>query len=320
MAVNAILRSDVFADVPAANAFKIITGATEQSAALRLFPQIRMTRKQERIRIEDALPMAYWVNGDTGMKQTTKGTWSDKLMTAEEIAVIIPIPDAVLSDADFDVWGWITPKAEEAIGRALDAAIFFGLNKPATYPDSVITDARDAGNVVTQGDAAQNEGGIVQDFNELFSTVEDDGFDVTGVVANRKLRKFIRGARNAQGDRFAEVGSNGGTIDGTNLVYAMRGQWPAAVGGGTPVPAPLAIAGDFSQGIVGVRQDITAKMLTESIIQDPGTGAIVYNLAQQDMTALRLVARFGFQVANYNTREKPAGSTDRYPFAVLEAA
>lgn len=319
MAVNAILRADVLADVAPETASKILSGAVEQSAALRLFTQLPMNRKQSKIRIEDALPLAYWVDGDTGMKQTTKGTWSDKTLTAEEIAVIIPIPDAVMADADFDIWGWIRPRAEEAIGRKLDATVFFGLDKPTSFPDAIITDARDAGNVVTQGTATQAEGGIIEDFNALFAEVEDDGFDVNGIVANRRLRRFVRGARDANGNRFAEVTAQGGTIDGTPIAYAMRGQWPAAVGGGTPVPAPLAIAGDFTQGIIGVRQDITAKVLTEAVIQDPATGTIVYNLAQQDMTALRLVARYGFTVANYNTREEPL-ATNRYPFAVLEAA
>lgn len=318
MAVNSLTRADVLADVPPEAAAKIMQGAVEQSAAMRLFTNLPMTKRQSKIKIEDALPMAYWVEGDTGMKQTTRGSWSDKYLTAEEIACIVPVPDAVLDDADFDVWGWIKPKAEEAIGRTFDLAVFFGINKPSSFPDALVKDARDAGNTVTQGTATQAEGGIVEDFNQLFGLVEDDGFDVNGVVAARKLRKFIRGARNAQGDRFAEVGAAGTTIDGTPLVYAMRGLWPAA-GGGTA--APLALAGDFDQAIIGVRQDITAKVLTESVIQDPVTGEIVYNLAQQDMTALRLVARFGFQVANYNTREKPSADVaTRYPFAVLEAA
>lgn len=318
MAVNAVLRGDVLADVPPSEAAKIISGAVEQSAAMQLFTRLPMNKKQSRIRIEDALPMAYWVNGDTGMKQTSKGTWKDKTLEAEEIAVIIPIPDAVLDDADFDLFAWLQPKAEEAIGRTLDQAIFFGTNKPATFPTGLVPRAREVGNSFTQGSSAQNEGGIVEDFNSLFALVEEEGFDVNGITANRKLRRYIRGARNAQGDRFAEVGANGNTIDGTPVVYSMRGLWPAAVTGGSPVAAPLAVIGDYTQGILGVRQDITAKILTESVIQDPVTGDIVYNLAQQDMKALRLVARFGFQVANYATREAPDSEDGRYPFAVLE--
>jgi hypothetical protein len=128
------------------------------------------------------------------------------------------------------------------------------------------------------------------------------------------VRRYVRGARNAQGDRFAEVGPSGGTIDGTTLVYAMRGQWPS--GGAAGTANAIAIAGDYSQGIVGVRQDITAKMLDQAVIQDPATGAIAYNLAQQDMVALRLTARFGFVVSNTLTREQPT-EANRYPFGVL---
>lgn len=312
MAVNFVSRSDAVADLPPDSASRIITGALEQSAALQLFTRIPMNRRQDRIRVESALPTAYWLTGDTDMKPTSRMAWADKLMTAEEIAVIIPVAENVIADADFDLWGSITPRAEEAIGRALDAAIFFGANKPASFPTAIVAGAAAVGNTVERGTAAAGEGGIVEDFNELFSLVEDDGFDVSGVVANRRLRRYVRGARNVNGDRYAEVGPAGTNLDGTQLVYAMRGMWP-------DVPAAAdatAIAGDFSQGIIGVRQDITAKMLDQAIIQDPATGAIAWNLAQQDMVALRLTARFGFVVSNYLTREE-ALEANRYPFAVL---
>jgi hypothetical protein len=50
------------------------------------------------------------------------------------------------------------------------------------------------------------------------------------------------------------------------------------------------------------------------VIQD-GTGAIVYNLAQQDMVALRAVMRLGWQVPNPITRLQTT-TADRYPIAV----
>ena len=59
-------------------------------------------------------------------------------------------------------------------------------------------------------------------------------------------------------------------------------------------------------------------MLTEAVIQD-GSGTIVYNLAQQDMVALRAVMRLGWQLPNPINRVNTNAST-RYPFSVLAPA
>jgi hypothetical protein len=74
--------------------------------------------------------------------------------------------------------------------------------------------------------------------------------------------------------------------------------------------------GDWSQFVVGVRQDITMKILTEAVIQD-NTGAIVYNLAQQDMTAIRLTFRVGWQVSNTINNDQPTEAS-RYPVARID--
>jgi hypothetical protein len=54
------------------------------------------------------------------------------------------------------------------------------------------------------------------------------------------------------------------------------------------------------------------------VIQD-NTGAIVYNLAQQDMSALRLTLRVGWQVANTINYDQPVEAS-RYPAGVLLSA
>lgn len=80
----------------------------------------------------DMLPIAYFVNGDTGQKKTTKQAWDKKFITAEEIAVIVPIPEAVLDDSEYDIWGEVKPRVTEAFGKVIDSAVLFGENKPNT--------------------------------------------------------------------------------------------------------------------------------------------------------------------------------------------
>jgi hypothetical protein len=87
----------------------------------------------------------------------------------------------------------------------------------------------------------------------------------------------------------------------------MRGLWPAGSGG------VYSLVGDWSQFVVGVRQDITMKILDQAVITD-NTGAIIYNLPQQDMTAIRLTFRVGWQVANIINYDQPTEGS-RYPVA-----
>jgi HK97 family phage major capsid protein len=135
---NIIQRSDVAALIPE-DVSNTMLGRVrrETSAALSQFRNIPVAQSQTRFPILSALPVAYWVTGDTGLKQTTEMAWSNKYLNVEELAVIVPIPENVLDDTSFDVWGEIRPEIEVAMGRAFDAAVFFGTNAPATFPTNV---------------------------------------------------------------------------------------------------------------------------------------------------------------------------------------
>ena len=79
----------------------------------------------------------------------------------------------------------------------------------------------------------------------------------------------------------------------------------------------LLISGQWDKLVYAMRQDITYKVLDQAVIQD-GSGSIVYNLAQQDMVALRAVLRLGFALPNPPTMMNETDAT-RFPFAVLTA-
>lgn len=300
-------RDDADALIPEEVASEVIKGAVEQSAAMSLFRRVTMGRAQQRLPVVSVLPTAYFVSGDTGLKQTTEQNWDNKYLNAEEVAAIIPIPDAVLDDSDFDLWAEIRPSLEEAIGRAVDAAIFFGTNAPASWPDDIVSAATAASNTASIGDNTAAEGGLAGDLSDGFSTVEADGFDVNGLVAARSLKGALRQARGTTGERFGEIGPN--AFDGVDITYPMRGLWP------TSASSAQAVGGDFSQGIVGIRKDMAFEIFREGVVQD-GSGAIVYNLLQQDMKVMRVTFRVAFQVPNPVNHDQ-GDEAERYPFFVL---
>lgn len=300
---EAIIReqivSTVFQDVPKQSTFMSLA---------RKMPN--MTSKQTRMRVLDVLPMAYWVNGDTGMKQTTEQAWDNVYMTAAELAVIVPIPEAVLSDAEFDIFGEVTPRVNEAIAQRIDSATIFGVNRPTEWDADIITRARQAGNNVSVSGGSDMYDLILGE-NGVFSKVEESGYAVNGAIAALGMKAKLRSLRTADGLPIYNNNMQGSTryaLDGEPMYFPENGAFDTSI-------AQL-VVGDFSQAVYSIRQDITVKILDQGVIQDPSTKEIVYNLAQQDMVALRVVFRMGWALPNPATRL----NEDRTacPFAYLE--
>lgn len=219
----------------------IFQDAPKQSVVMQLGRKLpNMTSKQTRIPVLSMLPLAYWVNGDTGYKQTSRQAWENVYLTAGELAVIVPIPEAVLADAEFDILGEVTPRVNEAIGLRVDQAILFGINRPAEW---------------------QN--------------------DITPYA-----------------------------LDGAPIYFPENGSFDTSVA--------RMVAGNFKQLVYSIRQDVDVKILDQAVIQDPSTKDIIFNLAQQDMIALRITFRMGWAMPNPATRMNE--NRVNVPFAYIDAA
>lgn len=297
MAVNITNRADAEALIREQIVSTIFQDAPKQSVFMGMARKLpNMTSKQTRVRVLDFLPTAYWVDGDTGMKQTTRQAWDNVYLTAGELAVIVPIPEAVFDDAEMDIMGEITPRVNEAIAQKVDAAIIFGDNRPKEWQADIITLARQAGNNVAPAsgkdyyDLTLGEAGV-------FAKVEDDGYGVTGAIAPMTFKSKLRGLRDTNKQPIflhSMQDSTRYTLDGVPIQFPENGSFMDNI-------AQL-VVGNFSQAVYSIRQDITVKILDQGVIQDPVTKEIVYNLAQQDMIALRVVFRMGWALPNPATR------------------
>lgn len=306
---NIITRPDAQSLMPEEVANDMLHRATQQSAVLSMFRRIPVGRAQVRLPILSALPVAYWVAGDTGQKQTTEVNWTNKFLNIEECAVIMPVPDSVIDDAELDIWDESLPYIIEAVGRLIDNTVFFGVAAPASFPTAIAAAALAAGNSTTEA-ALAAAGGFFGDFDTALGKLEDDGFEMDGVVAATSMKGKLRAARSTQGERLDENRISGDlkSIDGTPIMYPMRGLFPTGLGAGLNTRVFL---GDFSNFVLGVRSDITIDMFKEGVVQD-NTGAIIFNLMQQDLKAMRVTMRLGWQVANLLNYDQPAEGS-RYP-------
>ena len=194
-------RNDLAGLIPEPVSREIFQGVVENSAVLKAGRKLpNMTSKTQSINVLDMLPMAYWVEGDTGYKETASMAWGKKKLYAEELAVIIPIPEAVLDDSNYDIWGEVKPRIVEAMGRRIDEAILFGIGKPSTWRKSIVDTAKDAGNAVTETTGANadlyadimGEGGVI-------AKAEESGYMPTGVMSAVSMRAKLRGLTDKNG-------------------------------------------------------------------------------------------------------------------------
>lgn len=282
---------------------EIIQGVTKQSAALRMFRRLpNMSSNIMRMRVLDALPMAYWVNDstDNGRKQVTNAAWANKYIVPAEIAVIVPIKEDVLDDASIDIWGEIRPRLVEAIGKKIDQAIFVGVDKPSAWRADLLSSIAQAGAYVSQG-----SGTLYSAINDAMVKVEESGYNPTGIVGGVDVKGKFRMMLDTSGQPI-----KGTEIDELPKAYIDNGAWDKT--------KAQMIIGDFTQAVYSIRQDITYKVLDQAIIQNPSDGEIMYNLAQEDMVALRVVMRLGWEIPNPINALAPDESV-RFPFAAIQA-
>ena len=98
-----VTRSNAAALIPEDASRELLRGVAATNPLLQLARRLPdMSTAQRRTPVMSALATAYFVSGDTGLKQTSEQNWANKYLEAEELAVIIPIPEAVLDDSEFD--------------------------------------------------------------------------------------------------------------------------------------------------------------------------------------------------------------------------
>lgn len=295
--------------VPTPVSAQVIEEMPTQSFILQRAGQVPMSTKTQRQPVLDVLPMAYWVSGDTGMKQTSAVDWKNVSLVAEELAVIVPIPEAYLDDSQVPVWDEVRPRIVEALGAKIDAAVLFGTDKPSSWPADIYTSLLAAGNTVVTGVGDD----FAQDVSLLGEKISLDGFAINGFASRPGLKWKLVGLRSTDGIPIYQPdlqGGGGGNLYGYPLSEVINGSWDSS-------EAEL-IAGDWTKCIIGMRQDITWKVFTEGVISD-GDGKVVLNLMQQDSVALRVTMRLAYATSNPVTALNTNSAT-RFAFGAVQAA
>ena len=299
--MTAITRNDVDALVETQVANEIFEGTIRQSKALSMFKRLpNMTSDKTKLRVLDSLPVAYFVDesSNNGRKNLSKLAWDKKYINAAELAVIVPIKENLLNDSSIDIWATVRPRVEEAFAKKIDNAMFFGVDKPTDWRAGLVPSIISAGAEVDETNA-----GLYSDINDAMTKVEESGYEVNGILGGVGLKGKFRMMLDKTGQPLntTEIGS-------IRREFMDNGVWNKNTS--------TLVVGDFNQAVYAIRQDVSYKVLTEAVIQDPSDGSILYNLAQDDMVALRVVMRLGWEIPNPVNAENETDA--RFPFASIK--
>ena len=310
-----ITRTDV--PIPTEEVGELLKVMPEESVLLKRARRQPMSTKTVKQTIMTTFPDAYWVDGDTGLKQTTKQSFSQPTMTAEELAVIAVVPDAVIDDSSLPIWETLRPYLAEAIGRKVDQAAIYGIDKPSTWPLALVPGAIAAG-VITPGNLAATPADERKDAGQLVADLglkmaRDAGARLSGLIAQAGTGWELDRIRDA--DRRPIYDGVAGALRGVPFDELKNGAWSDVGTGDTAVPL---IGVDWSQVYIGIRQDITVKMLDQAVISN-AEGKVIFNLAQQDAKALRVVFRVGYQ-AVMPVNHQQLDPAKRFPAGVIRGA
>ena len=280
--------------LPRGVAADFIGAIEEASMALALGRVMRMSEATESIPIVAFRPRAKFVTpAYGGRKPATEIRWTAVEIRAEEVAATIPVPNAWIMDAGFDVEGQVERELANAMAYAIDQAILQGDGAPASFPPGGVVAFADE---VTGADA-------IGTISEAFEDLESKGILPDGIAAGASIGSVLRAA-------YAEAG-------------ALPGVRPADTLWGVPVrrslawdPPPDALVGGWQYLAIGIREDVTFGRSNDGVLLDDA-GAIIATAFQDNVTLVKVYARLGCAIG-MPSRATPGASVPQKPFAAAK--
>jgi len=244
--------------------------------------------------VPKTFPTASWVTSASGRKPYTDIGLKTAVVTAEEVAAVIGIPDKMIEDSSINLWAYCRPLVAEAIARALDDAVLFGIGAPASFP---------VGGVLGRAVAVNAGSDALDTVNKCMAQVEGQTLDVTGHCASRTARSLFRGLRATTNELI--LGSTQiedyqvQTVYGSPITYVP---WHYTTGA---APATF-VTGNWKYCVIGVRQDIRFEINPSGVIAD-AAGVVLVSGFQDNVTPAKIWARFGCAIIDPVTPDQPAG-------------
>lgn len=286
MADTQYLKDNLVGFVPNIISDEIIGMAVRGSSILRLSKVEMMESDNKTFSVMKKGVGAYWVKEAGRIKNSTP-EWEFPKMTAEKIAVIIPVTKEKINDTTIDVFGVLRPYIAEAFYETIDSACLFGIDSP--FENNIYDIVSATGQAVSLGTNAK----LDLDISDVMAAVEKKGFDVDGFVAGLDFKNQLRKLRDGDGNQLYVEGVDRRQLYSLPIEFNRANSWDAT--------KALAIAGEWKYSVVGIRDELQYEVLRESTLFNITTSdGKPMSLAENDLIALKITMRLGFTVVQPN--------------------
>lgn len=281
----------------------IIQKAQEQSAVMSLATKIALPGWGLTIPMITSDPEAEWV-AETGVKPVKNPGLSKKVMQAYKLAVIVPFSEEFRRDTAA-LTNQIIARLPLALAKKFDETVFHG-SAPGSNFD--VLAACTAQSLNGNGAAPEYKALVAADMD----IADHDGSTSAFVLAPKGRGVLLNALDNDNRPLFINSVAEGAIPRLLGLpAYASKAAYKAASGGN---PAVVGFAGDWSQAMYGIVNDITLTYSDQATLTY--TNALdqtaTMNLWQQNMFAVRAEMEVGFR-ADTNCFNKltyaPTGAT-----------
>ena len=260
----------------------IIQKAQEQSAIMSLAQKITLPGWGLTIPVITSDPEAEWVS-ETGVKPVKNPGIGKKVMQAYKLAVIVPFSDEFRRDMPA-LTQQIINRLPLALAQKFDSTVFHGSAPGSNFDTLAAVTAQDL--TASPYQALVNADMSISDGNGLLN-----GF----VVAPKMRGVLLSATDNNKRPLFINSVAEGAIpmLLG-HRTYTSKAAYLAASGGD---PAVVGFAGDWTQAMYGVVNDITLTYSDQATLttKDDQNHDVTINLWQQNMFAVRAEIEVGFR-------------------------
>ncbi len=278
--------------IPQSKSIEVVANVYGESALLQLADVRQMTAAVEDIVVAGSFTWPGGMNlvAEAAAKPAADSTLASLQLVAKKMAVFVVLTEELLAEASgIDIVNFHQEAITQKFAQLIDSMGMAGGGAFGT--ENVGAAATAAGGahvqVITGTMAAPTSQHL--SFNKAIGAIEADDFQPNGVVVHRPMKADLRALADSQSRPLYVESLTSDTPDllyGLPTYYLGRGAFPTAA-----ASTLRAIVGDFSQYIIGIRDELAFSLHNEGTI-----GGV--SLLETNQVALRAEMRLAAKIVD----------------------